>query len=113
MASGGTVPPHTRISPSHSEDSFRTFAIVLGIVTGASGQEPSYFSSPYLLSHHYHSQTDCSKHQSAATELKMTAADMRDMLGDLPIEAHAPRAKKQKVIEKRPGSIHFLAQHYT
>ena len=33
----------------------------------------------------------------------MTAADMKDMLGELAIEPHAPRVKKQKVIEKRPG----------
>ncbi|KAL8795646.1 MAG: hypothetical protein Q9195_001884 [Heterodermia aff. obscurata] len=35
----------------------------------------------------------------------MTAADMKDMLGDLAIEAHAPRVKKQKVIEKRPEGV--------
>ena len=43
----------------------------------------------------------------------MTAADMKDMLGELAIEAHAPRAKKQKVIEKRPGRLPDICFHTT
>lgn len=43
----------------------------------------------------------------------MTAADMKDMLGDLAIEPHAPRVKKQKVIEKRPGRLQiFISMPY-
>lgn len=35
----------------------------------------------------------------------MNAADIKDVMGDVPIQAHAPPAKKQKVIEKRPDGM--------
>ena len=70
-----------------------------------SGLQPRDLTKSHLTSVSLPEPDQFFEHCFAATHFKMTAADMRDMLGDLPIEAHAPRAKKQKVIEKRPGSI--------
>ena len=38
----------------------------------------------------------------------MNAADIKDVMGDVPIQAHAPPVKKQKVIEKRPGKSEVI-----
>jgi len=35
----------------------------------------------------------------------MNAADIKDVMGDMPIAAHHPPAKKHKAVEKRPGEL--------
>jgi len=35
----------------------------------------------------------------------MNAADIKEVMGDMPIAAHHPPAKKHKAVEKRPGEL--------
>ena len=38
----------------------------------------------------------------------MNAADIKDVMGDMPIAAHPPPIKKHKAVEKRPGKITLM-----
>lgn len=39
----------------------------------------------------------------------MNAADIKDVMGDMPVAAHHPPAKKHKAVEKRPGELVVMA----